>query len=117
MFRGVDAKSGDAEAREHEEIVGDLLAHGGEPGIQIGQREQLAVLHIRRVLIVVHRTRRMEIARRVEARIVILRIRGAVAADTGARVVGHVIDHGVGDDVDARRLAAIDHVPEFRVRS
>ena len=116
VLRGIDAKSCDAEPREHHQIVGDLLPDGREPGVEVGQREQLAILNIRCVLIVVHRTGRMEIARPVQSRIIVFRVRSAVTADPGARIIGHVIDHGIDDDVDARPLAASDHVGEFRAR-
>src|SRR2546427_403345 len=41
VLRGVDPEAGDAEVRERQQVVGDLLTHRGESGVQVGQREQL----------------------------------------------------------------------------
>src|SRR5258705_7109394 len=38
VLRRVDAESGHAEAGEREQVVGDLLADGGEAGVQVRQR-------------------------------------------------------------------------------
>ena len=109
----IDAEAGHAEARQHDEVRRDLLADGHELGPQIGQGEQLAVLHIRRALVIGDGAWCMEIDGGIQAGVLVLRVARAVAADAGAREVGHVIDHRVRDDADTDRIAAVHHVGEL----
>ncbi len=113
VLGGVDAKSLDAEASEHDQVVGESLPHRLQPGVEVRQRKQLAFLHVGRALIVVQGAGRMEIGGRVEARVVVLAVGRAVTAHAGAREVGHVVDHGVHDDAHTGRAAAVYHVPEL----
>src|SRR5205085_5268012 len=94
-------------------VVGDFLAHRREAGVQIGQAQQLAVLHVGRVLIVVHYARRVEATGRIQSWLLVFRVARAIRADAGTRVVRHVIDHGVGDDPDTDGIAAIHHLDEL----
>src|SRR6266550_4318113 len=57
----------------------------------------------------------MEVAHRIQTRILVLRVAGAVRTDAWARIVRHVIDHRVRDDVDTHRFAAIHHIAELDV--
>src|SRR6267142_7032298 len=72
VLRRVDAKSGHAEPGEAEQVVGDLLADGGEPGVQIGQRQQLAVLDVGGALVVGDGARRMEVGGGIQAGVLVL---------------------------------------------
>src|SRR5207237_2986033 len=44
VLRGVDAEASDAQARERDQVAGDLLADRGQTGVEIGQPEQFAIL-------------------------------------------------------------------------
>src|SRR2546430_12532171 len=48
---------------------------------------------------------------------IILGVGRPVASDTGARIVGHVVDDGIHIDADAYRVTALHHGGEFGVRS
>jgi len=58
--------------------------------------------------------RRVEVAGLVEARVVVLRVRGAGAPRAGAREVRHVVDDRVHVDTDADGGATAHHVLELR---
>ena len=64
-------------------------------------------------MIVVDRAGRVEITGRVQPGIVVLGVRGAVAAESGTGVIRHVVDHRVRDDPDAHGFAPIHHIREF----
>src|SRR5688500_18308056 len=55
----------------------------------------------------------MKVGLRVQSRITVFAVSGAVAADARAWIIGHVIDDGVDINTDAGGEAAIDHVDEF----
>src|SRR5207247_4556556 len=98
-------------------VAGDLPPHRRRARIQVGQREQLAVLHVGGVMVVVRRARRMEIAGGVQPWVLVLRVGRAVAADAGTGIVGHVIDDRVHVDAHPYRPAALHHVRELGVRA
>src|SRR2546421_3897592 len=117
VLRRIDAEARDTQARQHDQVAGDLLSYRWQPGVQVRQPEQLAVLDVRGVLVIADRARRMEVTRRVETGIAVLGVRRPVAADPGTRIVGHVVDDGIHVDAYAHGVTALHHGGEFGVRS
>src|SRR5207248_7824571 len=58
-----------------------------------------------------------EVARLVETGIAVLGVGRPVASDTGARVVGHVVDDGIHIDAYAHGVTTLHHGGEFGARS
>ncbi len=117
VFRGVDAKAGDAEPREHDQVPGDLLSDRREAGVEIGERQQFTVLNVGGVPVVVDDAPRMEVGRGEQARIVVLRVTRAVAPDARTGGIGHVVDDRIHINANPHRLAPLHHVRELGTRS
>jgi len=113
VLRRVDAEARHAEPGQHDEVAGDLLPDRRPGRVEVGEREQLAVLDVRRARVVADRARRVEVRRGIEARVLVLRVGGAGAADAGAREVRHVVDDRIHVDPDANARAPVHHVREL----
>src|SRR5690606_11680516 len=90
---------------------GDSSADVVLAGVEVGEADQFAVLDVPAVPVVGDlRGAVVEVEGGVQAGVVVLGVRRAAGAGAAAR--GHVVDHRVGDDLDAGRVAGVDHVLE-----
>ncbi len=113
VLGGVDAEAVDAEREQVVQVAGHGTADVGLAGVEVGEAHQFAVLDVPAVLVVVDQARAVvEVVRRVQARVGVLRVRRA--AGPGAVARSHVVDDRVDDDLHTGRVAGVDHVLEGR---
>ena len=111
----VPAEAVHAEGDQAVQVAGLLLLHVAGPGVQVGQAAQLAVPHLRLVVPVGDRgVAAMEVGLAVQRRVVEhVRERRAVVPHPAVDLAGHVVQHHVGVDLDAGRVAGRDHRREL----
>src|SRR5207247_6975971 len=115
----VDAEAVDAEGEQVVEVGGEPALHVVGVGGEVGQVDELAVLHLPSVavvgdVIVAVAAAVVEVLHLVDARVVVVAERRAGAADGAGRpAAGHVVDYRVGVDLDPGGVAGGDHVGEL----
>ena len=121
MLRGIHSKTGNAEANQVVQIVGNLGANRRFFGGKVGKPAEHTAGGFPKVVVVcniavteavfIHAHGRVKVTLAIQTRVVKFRELGAVPANT--RRVGHVVDHGVDDDHHAGLVAGLGHRGEL----
>ena len=104
----VDPETVDADREQVAQVVGDGLLDVRAAGVEVGEVDQLAVLHVAAVAVVGDGAAAgVEVLVLVVPGVVVLAVDGAAGAGAGAG--RHVVDHRVGDHLDAGGVAGAHH--------